>query len=83
MLHVYEYFSLTSEINLHNGLVVLHCDVFSRFIGPVEVRRAMKALGFRVNREQAKQMVHDSSCSKPGYVKCSNTYTVVALDLSI
>ena len=37
-----------------------------RCIGAVEVRKAMRALGFKMTRDQARQMVHDASVKGKG-----------------
>lgn len=34
---------------------------FDRYLSPPELRRAMKSLGFKVSREEAKQLANDGS----------------------
>ena len=40
----------------------------SRKLGPPEVRKALKALGFKVKRDQVRQLVSDASIKGNGYV---------------
>ena len=37
-----------------------------RYIGAVDVRRAMRALGFQVSKEQARQMVEETGLKGEG-----------------
>ena len=43
------------------------CNGCYRYIGSVDVRRAMRALGFHVSREQARQMVEETGLKGEGY----------------
>merc|ERR1711976_710511 len=53
-------------------------DIHGRgFIGPVEVRKAMKALGFKITREQARQMVHDASVRGKGMIDFNEFLDIV------
>ena len=40
----------------------------SRKLGPAEVRKALKALGFKVKRDQVRELVNDASIKGNGYV---------------
>lgn len=53
-------------------------DIHERgFIGPIEVRKAMKALGFKMNREQARQMVQDASVRGKGMIDFNEFLDIV------
>jgi hypothetical protein len=40
--------------------------LLARFLAPPELRRAMKSLGFKVSREEAKQLATDGSLKGVG-----------------
>lgn len=53
-------------------------DIHGRgFIGPIEVRKAMKALGFKATRDQARQMVQDASVRGKGLVDFNEFLDIV------
>lgn len=54
---LYEFFSLSFSFRGAFRAVIYFC--FRRFLTVSEVRRALRALGFRLSREDAKQMVMD------------------------
>ena len=57
-----EYFSVfISSVNLING----QCLCF-RLIGPPELKKAMRTLGFKLSREEAQQVVADVSMKGRG-----------------
>ena len=39
---------------------------YFRFLGPVDVRKAMRCLGFKLTREEARQVVADASVKGRG-----------------
>ena len=50
-----------------------------RKLGPPEVRKALKALGFKVKRDQVRQLVNDASIKGNGYVCLVKTHRMLLI----